>query len=607
LAVFLGGSGGALSALASAEASPSREVRPLAGKWLRYLLPGAEVKALVAGGGTPGLFAAGTAQGSVYISTDGGRSWSAPSSGPSFPGTTVSALAFDPSSSKVVWAALTGVVRGGLLARSDDGGRSWAEIRKWPLRAAARALAVGVVGGRRVVAVGGDGGVEVSLDDGATWRSSFPPLDPGSGISFLRFHPGRPELLFAGSFRHPFVSDDLGGTWRRIAGGMIEDTEVFDIDFSESAPDDLWAATCGWVYRSLDRGGVWVRYKEGLLDRRTHVVRRDPRERNRVLAGTTGGLFESLDEGKTFRRIGPEMVVTGLAFDSVDPSLLLIGTEAEGILRSLDGGRSFVESNQGLSESRISAAVSRGKGQVVVARVADGASGGLWRVDLESGASARLSFSPPATIVALTHWRKKLLAATADGLFAAEGESPFRQLLPGSMRGLLVVDGKIFVAKGEEVLVSADGGGTWTGAGSLSNRIDLLFRANVPGKGGVIAAKAGGRTWYLGRSGWEEDAVAAGNGGRLLRGGFGRTANAAPSAAAFPLGVWLDDEGGRLLFQSEEQGASPGETLSLPLPEKGLKVAGYSGDPRSAEGLFLATVGRGLFRFVLRAEAEAGR
>ena len=34
------------------------------------------------------------------------------------------------------------------------------------------------------------------------------------------------------------------------------------------------------------------------------------------------------------------------------------------------------------------------------------------------------------------------------------------------------------------------------------------------------------------------------------------------------------------------------------MPETGLVVAGWAGDPRSAAGLYLATIGRGLFRFV---------
>ena len=59
------------------------------GTWLRYPLPGAEVKSLAAEPRAPGLFYAGTALGGVYRSTDGGRSWTAPPGGAPFPGYSV--------------------------------------------------------------------------------------------------------------------------------------------------------------------------------------------------------------------------------------------------------------------------------------------------------------------------------------------------------------------------------------------------------------------------------------------------------------------------------------------------------------------------------------
>jgi hypothetical protein len=78
-----------------------------------------------------------------------------------------------------------------------------------------------------------------------------------------------------------------------------------------------------------------------------------------------------------------------------------------------------------------------------------------------------------------------------------------------------------------------------------------------------------------------------------LTGGFGR-----PRASAYrppePIGVEVEAEKGRLVYRASEGG---GDVL-LPLPEKGLFVAGWAGDPRREEGLYLATMGRGLFRFV---------
>ena len=346
------------------------------GAWYRYPLPGAEVKSLAADPALPGVFWAGTAQGGIYRSGDGGVSWTSPPAGAPFPGYAVTSLAVDPAHPGAVWAGLTGVVKGGLLVRSTDLGRSFEVVRRWEDRAGARVVAVMSRSGRKAVGVGGDWGLEISEDDGVTWRASAPPLDAGSGVSFMAFDPVRPGVLYCGSFRHPFRSLDGGLTWVRIANGMVEDTEVFGIEFAPDDPDDFWAATCGWVYRTTDGGANWTRYREGLTDRRTHVVRVDPRDPNRLLAGTTGGLFESRDRGKSFRRISADVVVTALVFDPRDPSRLLVGTEAEGILRSEDGGLTLGESNRGLSEARVSAVAVLPSGRVVVARAGDGKSGG---------------------------------------------------------------------------------------------------------------------------------------------------------------------------------------------------------------------------------------
>ena len=82
------------------------------GVWLRYPLPGAEVKSLVAEPRTPGIFFAGTALGGVYRSADGGRTWSSPPGGAPFPGYSVTSLVADPQRAGTLWAGLTGVVRG---------------------------------------------------------------------------------------------------------------------------------------------------------------------------------------------------------------------------------------------------------------------------------------------------------------------------------------------------------------------------------------------------------------------------------------------------------------------------------------------------------------
>jgi photosystem II stability/assembly factor-like uncharacterized protein len=587
------GAGLLVSLSARAAATPP----PVAsgGTWLRYPLPGAEVKSLAAEPRVPGLFYAGTALGGVYRSTDGGRSWGAPPGGAPFPGYSVTSIVPDPQRAGSVWAGLTGVVRGGLLVRSDDAARSWIVVRRWEERGEARVVAVTVLKGRKVVAVGGDTGLEVSEDGGVTWRPSQPPLDPGSGLSFLAFHPLKAGALYTGSYRHPFRSTDLGRSWTRIAGGMVEDTQVFHLDFSQTDPNDVWAATCGWVYRTTDGAVTWKRYKEGLADRRTHVVVRDPRVADRVLAGTTGGLFESRDAGRSFHRLSNDAtVVTGLLFDPANPSVLLVATESGGVLRSEDGGVTLSESNAGISEARVSAVAVTASGAVVVARASDGGSGGLWTLDPDSGRATRLAAAPPATVRALLSSGERLLAGTPDGLYAASAVGrPFERILDVPIRGLAAGPGRLFAATDAGAFESRDGGVSWGRVGTLLARVDAVMWSRAGGtRGAALAVRSSGRTlWWNGRD-FGLDALRNGS-PRLLSGGFGR-----PRASAYrapePIGVDLDVEKGRLVYRTTEAEAD----VLLVLPERGLTIAGWAGDPRNGLGLYLATIGRGLFRYV---------
>ncbi|MCM3876700.1 MAG: hypothetical protein NEA02_09810, partial [Thermoanaerobaculia bacterium] len=130
----------AASAFGAAPRGPSP--RGAAGSWYRYPLPGAEVKSLIADPALPGVFWAGTAQGGIYRSRDGGVSWTSPPGGAPFPGYAVTSLAADPGRPGAVWAGLTGVVKGGLLARSTDLGKTFEVVRRWEDRAGARVVAV---------------------------------------------------------------------------------------------------------------------------------------------------------------------------------------------------------------------------------------------------------------------------------------------------------------------------------------------------------------------------------------------------------------------------------------------------------------------------------
>jgi ligand-binding sensor domain-containing protein len=376
---------------------------------------------------------------------------------------------------------------------------------------------------------------------------------------------------------------------------MVEDTEVFGIDFSTGDPNDFWAATCGWVYRTTDGGASWTRYREGLTDRRTQAVRVDPRDPNRILAGTTGGLFESRDQGKSFRRISADVVVTALVFDPRDPSRLLVGTEADGVLRSEDGGLTLVESNRGLSEARVSAVAVLPSGRVVVARAADGKSGGLWSVDAATGDVERLAASPPATVLSLASAGGALVAGAPDGIYrAAHVGAPFTKVLDAGTRAFASDgEGRFLAATDKGVFESLNGGSAWRRLGSLKSRVEDVRRARLPESGlKTWSADAEGLTLWWDGTEWARRPLPGG--GRILSGGFGRP-RAVTHFVPEPIGVALSQERSVLVFRPEDDTEGG---IAVTMPETGLVVAGWAGDPRSASGLYLATIGRGLFRFV---------
>ncbi|MGA7993123.1 MAG: hypothetical protein WCC53_16970, partial [Thermoanaerobaculia bacterium] len=160
--------------------------------------------------------------------------------------------------------------------------------------------------------------------------------------------------------------------------------------------------------------------------------------------------------------------------------------------------------------------------------------------------------------------------------------------------------GRSLAATDAGVFESRDAGRTWARLGGLRSRVEDVRRGRL-GDGGLRtwAADAEGVTlWWDGHD-WVRRPLPGG--GRILTGGFGRP-RVLPRFAPEPIGVAVDAERSVLFFRPDDD-ADGG--LALAMPETGLVVSGWAGDPRTASGLYLATMGRGLFRFVPGAASSA--
>ena len=108
----------------------------------------------------------------------------------------------------------------------------------------------------------------------------------------------------------------------------------------------------------------------------------DPEKREVVYAGTTEGLYKTVNAGKTFKRMtGSDVVVNAVYIDPADSNRVLLATDRGGVLVSDDGGATFSPSNQGISERKVAAVLAdRDHPEVLYAGVVnDKKYGGVFR------------------------------------------------------------------------------------------------------------------------------------------------------------------------------------------------------------------------------------
>jgi photosystem II stability/assembly factor-like uncharacterized protein len=569
--------------------------------WRTAPLWGGDVVSVAFAPANPDLVLAGTAAGQVFLSRDGGASWSPAGAVFPLPGWIVASLQFDPNRPSRVWAALRGVYGGGALVRSDDLGRSW-ETRTQRSDDEIFALAL-VPGEEGRLLIGTRTGVWGSSDEGSTWRQLSGGQPDLVEVSSLLVHPQHPQVVIAGTFRRAFRSTDGGATWRGVFDGMVLDTQIFSFAAVPGSDTEVWAATCGWVYRSDDGGERWARFKDGLTERRAPGFQALPN--GRLLAGTVAGVFTSDDHGASWlRRTRDDLSVVTVAYHPQHPEVVLVGTEGSGVWRSTDGGTSFFPASRGISAPRVTA-LARGKGELLAAVAHGGPAAGIYTV-LADGTRVVHQATQMPTVLSLAIAGRDAWAATEGGLFTRHdgiwsrvAELPaarFEQVVAADGRvvarsrdGLFELDGERFApvtapgpawsaaVLGGQVMV-AGAGGAWQLAAGGPRELTLPAVGQLGSSGGRLFLSGADGLWTRGRGddGW-------------LAHMKGRARVLATGDADVPA-VVLGEEGAQL-FTAADRALHP---LALPIPARDVLAAAVDGGQ-----LFLGTSGYGLLHVEL--------
>ena len=299
--------------------------------WLWLHGPGGgQVSALVMDPHDPAVVYAGTQNGLVFKTSDGGHTWSGTLT--RLTGSGVRALAIDPTAPEVVY------VGGELgLFKSSDGGSSFGG--KSLVDEFVLALAVdprgAVYAGCKDVAF-----VLHSTDGGSSWKRQPLTGSKTTSTNALVIDPLDPETVYAATDRGVQKTTDAGERWvatgLRIRGREQDGVTTLAID--PLVAGSVYAGTLqGEVYRTRNGGKTWKPRGADLYI--VCAIAVDPRKAGVVYACTEDGLFRSKDEGKKWKRLGGFDWASTLAVSSDRHPMICVG--GSGVKMSLDGGTSW--------------------------------------------------------------------------------------------------------------------------------------------------------------------------------------------------------------------------------------------------------------------------
>jgi photosystem II stability/assembly factor-like uncharacterized protein len=166
---------------------------------------------------------------------------------------TVVSLAESPMRAGVLWAGTDD----GLIHVTQDGGAEWRNVTPPEARGLyiSKIEASRHVEGRAYAAIDGhrsdvfDPIVLVTSDFGASWTFIAEDLPTGAPVKTVREDPENPNVLYAGTERALFVSIDGGANWVKLNGDSLPTVAIDDLKI-QSREHDLVAGTHGrsiWI------------------------------------------------------------------------------------------------------------------------------------------------------------------------------------------------------------------------------------------------------------------------------------------------------------------------------------------------------------------------
>lgn len=305
---------------------------------------------------------AGSANGGVWKTTDGGRRWNPTMSEQE--ALAIGGLAVSPTKPARVYAATGEGVTcfrftypGVGVYRSDDGGETWSSFAsKIPSNRCTRVLIHPQNPDQ--VYVSGSGGLHYSSNGGADWNTLLTGY-----VSDVLMDSTEPSLLYAGVWRQGvFRSRDSGRTWE-LCRDLPIDAPAGWIKLAMGLRGrngtrfllSKMGHNSGRLFSTTDGGDIWTDMAGGTEDVAfapinfsgwTSMVAVSPEDEQHMFVGAIE--LMSSEGGTPFERVGvPHNNQHALVFSEKHPEVCYLANDG-GVFRSENSGRAFEPRNNGL-------------------------------------------------------------------------------------------------------------------------------------------------------------------------------------------------------------------------------------------------------------------
>jgi len=255
------------------------------------------------------------------------------------------------------------------IYKSRDTGNTWEIMSRGMSHSRVISLVIDPLFPANIYAGTKGDSVYKSFDGGQRWaprRTGMANITITSVVHQLIFSTGSSNHLLAATSMGVYETTNAGEYWIKRMDGMKEVLMVISIALNPTQPQTAYAGTSGGVYKSVDGTKSWTKINNGLVapevlksSRALGVtkIKVDPHHPETVYTTTLSGLYKTMNGGGVWKKIGetlPDPMLSDLIIDFSTPHQLYVGSRA-GIHKSSDGGHTWEAKNHGLANLNIRA------------------------------------------------------------------------------------------------------------------------------------------------------------------------------------------------------------------------------------------------------------